>query len=112
MTYIVAIACVFGIAAGQLLFKLTAASWRRSGTLFDQHTLWLLASAFLLYGITTIAWIWVLQRIELGRAYPLMALAFVLVPAASYLLFGERFHPQYLVGVALIVIGVSLATGS
>lgn len=112
MIYLVALACVVGIAAGQLLFKLSASSWQRAGTLFDPHALGLLVAAFALYGITTIAWVWVLQKVELGRVYPLMALAFVLVPAASYLFLGERFQPQYIVGVVLIVAGISIAMRS
>jgi drug/metabolite transporter (DMT)-like permease len=60
----------------------------------------------LLYGITSIAWVWVLQKTDLGRVYPLMAIAFILVPIGSYLIFGERFQSQYFVGVVLIIIGV------
>ncbi|WP_236238060.1 EamA family transporter [Pseudomonas faucium] len=106
MIYFVAFLCVVGIAAGQILFKMSAASWHRSGTLFDGATLITLFSAFALYGITTIAWVWVLQKIELGKAYPLMALAFVLVPIGSHFIFGERFHYQYFIGVLLLVTGV------
>jgi drug/metabolite transporter (DMT)-like permease len=59
-----------------------------------------------LYAIITIAWVWVLQKVELGKAYPFMALAFVLVPLGSHFIFGERFNPQYFAGVALIIIGI------
>ena len=109
MTYLLAVLCVIGIAAGQVLFKLAAGSLSRTGSLLDPATLTILMSAFILYGGTTIAWVWVLQRIDLGRAYPLMALSFVLVPIGSYLLFGERFNPQYFVGIALIVVGIVVA---
>jgi drug/metabolite transporter (DMT)-like permease len=109
MTYVVALICVLGIAAGQILFKLSAASLQRSGSYFDPSTLVTLVSAFALYGITTLAWIWVLQKIELGRVYPLMALAFVMVPIGSYFVFGERFAPQYFVGIALIIAGIIVA---
>jgi len=106
MTYFIAIICVFGIAAGQLLFKLSAVALHKSENIFDQKLLITLFSAFALYGVTTIAWVWVLQKIELGKAYPLMALAFVLVPIGSYFIFGERFQPQYFVGVTLIFLGI------
>ncbi|MDD5175814.1 MAG: EamA family transporter [Sterolibacterium sp.] len=112
MSYFVAFACVLGIAVGQILFKLSAASLQRSGSYFDTNTMGLLLAAFALYGITTLAWVWVLQRMELGRAYPLMALAFVLVPAGSHLFLGERFQPQYFVGVTLIVLGIIIALRS
>ncbi|WP_273828215.1 MULTISPECIES: EamA family transporter [Pseudomonas] len=109
MTYLIALICVLGIAAGQILFKLSASSLQKSGNFFDQTTLITLFFAFALYGITTIAWVWVLQKIELGKVYPLMALAFVLVPIGSHLFFGERFQPQYFVGVAIIISGIVIA---
>ncbi|WP_448093714.1 EamA family transporter [Pseudomonas lini] len=109
MTYLIALICVLGIAAGQILFKLSASSLQKSGNFFDPTTLTTLFFAFALYGITTIAWVWVLQKIELGKVYPLMALAFVLVPIGSHLFFGERFQPQYFVGVAIIISGIVIA---
>jgi drug/metabolite transporter (DMT)-like permease len=109
MTYLIAIICVVGIATGQILFKLSAASLQRTGSFFDPSTLVTLVSAFALYGLTTIAWVWVLQKIELGRVYPLMALAFVLVPIGSHVFLGERFQPQYFIGVALIMVGIFFA---
>ena len=109
MTYLIAIICVVGIATGQILFKLSAASLQRTGSFFDPSTLVTLVSAFALYGVTTIAWVWVLQKIELGRVYPLMALAFVLVPIGSHIFFGERFQPQYFIGVGLIMVGIFFA---
>lgn len=104
--YLIALICVIGIAVGQILFKLSAISIQRTGNFFDSSVVVTLFSAFALYGVTTIAWVWVLQKIELGRVYPLMALAFVLVPIGSYIFLGERFQPQYFVGVAMIVIGI------
>lgn len=109
MTYFIAFICVLGIAAGQILFKLSATSLQKSGSFFDPTTLLTLFSAFALYGITTIAWVWVLQKIELGKVYPLMALAFILVPIGSHLFFGERFQPQYFLGVAIIITGIVFA---
>ena len=62
-----------------------------------------------LYAITSIAWVWVLQKTDLGRVYPLMALAFILVPLSSHMVFGERFPAHYWVGVALIAVGIVIA---
>jgi drug/metabolite transporter (DMT)-like permease len=112
MNYIVALICVIGIAAGQLLFKLGASSLHRTGSFFHPATLLTLAVAFALYGITTIAWVWVLQRVDLGRVYPLMALAFILVPIGSHFVFGEKFQPQYFVGILLIMVGIIVAVRS
>jgi drug/metabolite transporter (DMT)-like permease len=106
MIYISATLCVLGLAIGQILFKLSAASLQRSGSFFDLGTATTLLLAFGLYGITTIAWVWVLQKVDLGRVYPLMALAFILVPIGSHFVFDERFSMQYFLGVALIIIGI------
>ncbi|TAN09752.1 MAG: 4-amino-4-deoxy-L-arabinose-phospho-UDP flippase [Chitinophagaceae bacterium] len=112
MTYIIALICVVGIACGQILFKLSAASLQKTGSLFDPSTLALLLTSFALYGIMTVAWIWVLQKADLGKVYPLMALAFVIVPIGSHFVFGERFQPQYFAGVALIMAGIVIAVRS
>lgn len=104
--YGVALLCVLGLVAGQLLFKLSAQSWARSGSLFSPSTVTTLGGAMLLYAVASVAWVWALQSVPLGRAYPLMALAFVLVPIGSYFLLGERFEPRYFVGVGLIVAGI------
>jgi drug/metabolite transporter (DMT)-like permease len=103
---IIAFLCVLGIVIGQILFKLSANSLHQTGSYFAPKTAVTLFSALVLYGVTTIAWVWVLQKIELGKVYPLMALAFILVPLGSHFILGERFQPQYLVGVALIMIGI------
>lgn len=112
ITYGVAILCVLGLAIGQLLFKYGASTWVSSGSWFNNKVLISVMSAMVLYASTSIAWIWVLRKIELGRVYPLMALAFVLVPLGSYLLFGERFNVSYYLGVTMIVMGVTLTVGS
>ena len=109
MTYLIALICVLGIAAGQILFKLSASSLHNSGSFFDPKTMMTLFSAFALYGITTIGWVWVLQKVDLGKVYPLMALAFVLVPIGSHFVFGERFQPQYFIGIILIMLGIFVA---
>lgn len=109
LTYSIAVLCVLGIATGQILFKLSANFLHAHGTFLELRTAGTLLAAFALYGITTIGWVWVLQKLPLGRAYPLMALAFVLVPIGSHLVFGERFQPLYFVGVGLIAIGIVIA---
>lgn len=106
MFYLIAILCVFGIAIGQILFKITSGILAQTGSIFAAKTLTMLFCAFGLYGITTIAWIWVLQKIELSKAYPLMALAFIIVPIGSYIFLNEKITYQYFIGVGLIMFGI------
>ncbi|MGI9024465.1 MAG: 4-amino-4-deoxy-L-arabinose-phospho-UDP flippase [Burkholderiaceae bacterium] len=109
MTYVAALLCVLGLAVGQILFKISATSLAENGSFLALKTAGTLLAAMCLYGITSVAWVWVLQKIELGRVYPLMALAFVLVPLGSHYAFGERFQSQYFVGVAMIMAGIIVA---
>lgn len=112
LAQIVAVLCVVGLAVGQILFKVSATSLTQTGSFFAYKTASTLIAAMTLYAITSIAWVWVLQKVELGRVYPLMALAFVLVPLGSHFVFGERFQPQYFIGVALIMAGIVVAVKS
>ena len=108
----VALLCVLGMAAGQLLFKIGADGLTASGGRLLSTGGAVLAGALALYGLTTIAWIWVLQRADLGKTYPLTALAFVLVPVASHFVLGESFTPRYAIGCVLLVAGIVLTTTS
>ena len=108
MFYAIVLLCVVGIAAGQILFKLTADAVQVSGNYLDTRALTYLLLALMIYGLSTLAWVWVLQKIDLGKAYPFMALAFVLVPLGSHLLFSERFQMQYFIGIVFIMVGIAL----
>ncbi|CAG2142541.1 4-amino-4-deoxy-L-arabinose-phosphoundecaprenol flippase subunit ArnE [Cupriavidus campinensis] len=112
LTYAVALVCTLGMTLGQILFKMSASASQETGSLFSFKPLAVLFAAMCLYGVTSIVWVWVLQRISLGKVYPFMALAFVFVPLGTYFLFGERFQPQYLFGVVFILIGVILTTSA
>jgi len=112
LTYLAAILCVVGLTIGQILFKISASSMAGTGSFFAFKTLITLMAAMAIYAVTSVAWVWILQKVSLGRVYPIMALAFVLVPLGSYFIFGERFQTQYVVGVLLICSGIILAVTS
>lgn len=112
ITQAIAVLCVIGLALGQILFKLSANSLAETGSFFAAKTASILLIAMTLYGVTTLAWVWLLQKSELGQVYPFMALAFILVPMGSYFIFGEKFQLQYFLGVALIIIGILITIRS
>ncbi|MBB3213019.1 drug/metabolite transporter (DMT)-like permease [Herbaspirillum sp. Sphag1AN] len=112
LVYLVAFCCVVGLSVGQILFKVSSAAMVSSGSFFSPKALLPLFIAMCLYGVITLVWVWVLQRVELGRVYPLMALAFVLVPLGTHFIFNERFHTQYFVGVGVIIVGIVIAIRS
>lgn len=67
-------------------------------------------SVFAGAAIAALAWMAALTRFELSRAYPFVALSFVLVLLLSALIFGEALTWPKILGVVLIVVG--LAVGS
>lgn len=105
-TSILALGCVIGMAIGQLLFKASANELAKTADGLPVRGLVLLIGAMGLYGLITLAWVWLLKSAELGKIYPFMALAFVLVPLGSHFLYGEAFTPRYFAGIALIMAGI------
>lgn len=110
--YLTVVLCVIGIAAGQLLFKACAMAYVASGGRLTPAVAGYMFAAMTLYGVTSLVWVLLLRHAELGRTYPFMALAFILVPLGSHLVFGERFSPAYFLGVALIMSGLLFITRS
>ncbi|RYH66512.1 MAG: 4-amino-4-deoxy-L-arabinose-phospho-UDP flippase [Alcaligenaceae bacterium] len=106
--HLLAILCVLGIAAGQVMFKLSALAINQAGSIFAIRPLLFFGGTMALYGITSIGWVLILKHAELGKIYPVMALAFVFVPIASYFLFGERFSTGYFAGSAMIAAGLAV----
>jgi drug/metabolite transporter (DMT)-like permease len=97
---------------GQLLFKLAADQAKTETNLvamltrlFAVPAMW---GAVILYGLTIIAWVWVLRTVPLSVAYSAVALVFVLVPLLAIWLFKEPLTPQFALGAALITVGVVL----
>ncbi|MDN6857815.1 4-amino-4-deoxy-L-arabinose-phosphoundecaprenol flippase subunit ArnE [Pseudomonas sp. CAN2814] len=94
---------------GQMAQKLAVESWRDApasiaAKLFSP---WLLTAIACLGG-GLLLWLLVLQRLEVGVAYPMLSLNFVLVTLLASRLFGEHIDGRHWAGVALIVGGVAL----
>ena len=104
--YGLALACVIGLSIGQILFKMAALAWTAEQSLWATKPLTLTILALALYGSMTFAWIWILRMTDLGRVYPLMSIAFILVPLGSAYFFGERFGMGYYLGVSFIILGL------
>lgn len=97
------------LALGQLLFKLAAdrlVLGRGIGVLSVSFLSIPMLAAVLVYGATTILWVYLLHGLPLSRAYPFIALAFALVPAMSWLAFRDHLDFRYLAGLAVMLIGL------
>lgn len=106
--YALALVCVMGIAAGQIMFKFSAIAINQAGTFFAPRPLLLFGCTVALYGLTSIGWVLILRDAELGKIYPVMALAFVLVPLVSHWIFGETYSTGYFLGSFLIAAGLMM----
>lgn len=105
------LACMAALAAGQVLFKLSARHVAGAGgmaafTQLFSYPWFLLCLA--LYGGATLLWVWILRKVPLTAAYPFYALTFLLVPLLGTLFLGERVDTNYWLGVALIMAGIWL----
>lgn len=100
-----------GMSLGQLLFKLAAD--RAKANPADGFWIAVLSTrhfylAIALYGLLTVAWVWILMRVPLSRAYPFVVLAFVLTPLLAAVVFGESLDLWYAISLMLILSGLGL----
>jgi drug/metabolite transporter (DMT)-like permease len=91
-------------ACGQVLLKV-GASGRVSLAAFANG--WIIAGLGL-YVASVAIWVYALSRAPLYAVYPFTLLTFVLVGAASIVLFGERPSLTALAGWAAILLGLAI----
>lgn len=105
-----AVFCVLLSSAAQIAFKRGMASpgTDLGGTYSHALTSPLVWLGLCLYGVSTVLWLWVLSRLDVSLAYPLVSLGFVVTMAAGVLWLGEPFSWLRVGACTLIVIGVSL----
>lgn len=99
------------LSAGQVLFKLAAATFDVStghwlGSLLNTKLL----IALVVYFFATIMWLLVLRVTPLRVAYPFAALAFFLVPVFAHFFLGEDIRWNTFAGAGLIGCGVWVST--
>jgi drug/metabolite transporter (DMT)-like permease len=95
-------------SAGQVLFKLGATGRTEVSEFFNP----LIAAGILSYGLGTALWILALSKAPLTLVYPFTALTFVVVYAAGVMFLGETTSARSLAGIALILAGLFLVSGS
>ena len=62
----------------------------------------------LLYAVSAVIWIFVLNQVKLSFAYPMISLSYVIVVLLSALILHERVSLVTIGGLVLISVGVSL----
>lgn len=60
-----------------------------------------------MYGFATVLWLFILTRVPLSVAYPIQSLAYVFAVFGAYFIFNEPLSMMKILGVLMIMIGVS-----
>ncbi len=60
------------------------------------------------YVLSVVAWLMVLSRVEVGIAYPMVSLGYIVTAIASSYLFHENLSISQIVGIGIIIFGVIL----
>jgi uncharacterized membrane protein len=102
--------CAFLGAIAQTLFKIGSKD-------IDAYIVrWIFNSyivvGFLLYGISSIGFIYSLKSGDLSLLYPLIATSYIWVTVFAVWFLGEQMPSSRLVGIFLLIIGVFLITSS
>lgn len=93
-------------AAAQILMRFGAAQLHGS-TMADLLTNWALMAGYVCLAANTALLVLALRHGELSVLYPIIALTYVWVTILSPMFFGDIVNAYKIVGVALIVLGVS-----
>jgi undecaprenyl phosphate-alpha-L-ara4N flippase subunit ArnE len=109
MSLVLLLAACLLTCLGQIAQKYAVESWRGgASSLTDKLRspwLWL---ALLALGSGLLVWLLVLQRLEVGIAYPMLSLNFVLITLIARFVFHEPIDRQHWFGVVLVLGGVVL----
>ncbi len=120
--YVLAVLSVSLSSAAQLCFKLgmtpapSVGGIQKSISASPQllevlFTPWVLLG-FVLYGASALIWLFVLARLDLSVAYPLVGLGFVATMAIGKYVLGEPVGATRMAGTLLICVGVILLAKS
>ncbi|MEK7540558.1 MAG: EamA family transporter [Patescibacteria group bacterium] len=64
----------------------------------------------ILLGLSFVAYIFVLSRIQLSVAQPMLAMSYIMVGVAAHFIFGESLSTMKVVGIGVIMVGVFLVS--
>jgi multidrug transporter EmrE-like cation transporter len=101
--------------AGQLLLKYAIGRLSLSmetagpvGYYLRLFTTPLVLLGFFMYGLSSLIWLFILSKLPLSLAYPLVSMGYVLVVFFSWLLLHEHVSIIRILGVFVICLGVTL----
>lgn len=114
-TYLLAALSILLGGIGQFLLKLGADRIKPEASLWLSlwRLLWIpqLSLGLLCFGTSFLLWIFVLRRLPLSIAYPMVSLNYLIVTLLAVLVLHERFTLSKAVGLGLIMLGVAVISG-
>jgi drug/metabolite transporter (DMT)-like permease len=118
VTYI--LISVLAGAIGQILLKkgmtnigeVTISGNHLPGVLWRIATNPYVVIGLMIYVCGTVFWLAALSRVDLSYAYPFASLSYVVMLAASWLLFRENITPVRLLGTLIVALGVLVISRS
>ena len=66
----------------------------------------LILIALIAYAVSLVFWLFVLSRLPLGVAYPLLAISYVINPVLAHIFFRENVSAYQIAGIIIICLGV------
>ena len=115
MRYFAAIISILLGATAQYFFKsgITPISEKATG-IFDTiksciSNMYIWGGLFC-YGFSLLLWFYVLSKMELGKAYPMVSLGYVFTLILGYVFLNEAITVTKITGIVLIIIGVVVLT--
>mgnify|MGYP003645338983 FL=1 len=58
------------------------------------------------YVVSVAFWLLALSRVDVGFAYPMLSVGYIVTAVAAYYVFGEPLTPIRIAGIAVIMVGV------
>lgn len=99
------------MTSGQLFFKKAAFfvndNPNLSFVLKYLHNPWFYC-AVAFFGLSTLVWVQILTNVKLSIAYPTLSITYILVAIGAFFFFGEKMIPVNILGLLLVMLGVSL----
>lgn len=107
-------------AFAQLLFKLGMDKLNQENIEFTRsiysvlHALFspLVFSGLIVYGVSVIAWLWVLSKVDLSIAYPFVGISFIFTLLMGIFLLNESLNGYKIAGTVMIAVGCFLVSKS
>lgn len=105
MRYILLLLNIVLISIGQLLLK-KASIITLNQTLVEKILNLFFIGGLFFYGLSTLLWIKILEKIEISVAYPVMAMSYIIVTIGASLFFQEMITGYKITGIIFIIIGI------